>query len=118
MKHVIALAFLAIAGTAFAQPVSLTYPDIVKEARRIERLEGSEYVLSNAVRGSRVRLNLRAFGGGSDSYFVDKKDEIGFICASQSKSFRGGVVEAIVVKHEPGAEGGHFFTLDNCVSAK
>lgn len=105
-------------GRALAQPVSLHYPDIVREARRIEKLEGGEYVISNKVLFHRARLNLRAFGKGSDAFYVDKKDEISFTCAKKSAGFTGGVVEALVVKHEPGAEGSHDYTLDNCRAAK
>ncbi len=121
MKIAITLAGLVSAATvcsAIAQPVSLHYPDIVREARRIEKLEGGEYVISNKVLFHRARLNLRAFGKGSDAFYVDKKDEISFTCAKKSQGFTGGVVEAVIVKHEPGAEGSHDYTLDNCSVAK
>lgn len=120
MKTAVCLVIISIVsiGRAGAEPVSIHYPDILKEARRIEKLEGSEYVISKAVRNHRARLNLRAFGKGSDSYYVDKKDGIAFTCKTKSAGFNGGVVEAVIVKHEAGAEGSNFFELDNCTVTK
>lgn len=87
---------------------------MVDEAHRIEALEGDEYVIAKSVQFQRVRLNLKPFGKGSDALYVKKADEIGFTCVPALKSFRGGWIEARVEKHEPGADGGHFFTLSDC----
>ena len=75
-----ALTTIVTAGSALAQAQPLTYPDIVREARRYEKLELSERVVSNKVLLQKVRLDLRPFDGGSPDFFVNKKDEIGFIC--------------------------------------
>lgn len=107
----------ATVGHALAQPQPIAYSDIVNEARRYEKLEGSERAASPKVLFKKVRLDLKAFGGGSSDYYVSKKDEIGFICQTSSKDFKGGTVEAKVVKHEEGAEGSHFYTLDSCTPA-
>lgn len=97
-----------------AQPVALGYSQVVAEARRIERLEGGEYFISKDVLFKPVRLNLKNFGGGSDAMYVSKPDEIGFVCAPALKKFSGGWIEGRIEKHEPGSEGGHFFTLSGC----
>lgn len=97
-----------------AQPVALGYSQVVAEARRIERLEGGEYIISKDVLFNSVRLNLKSFGGGSDAMYVSKADEIAFVCAPALENFRGGWIEGRIEKHEPGSEGGHFFTLSGC----
>ena len=112
-----AVVSVGVVGAA-AQSVSLSYSDIVRESRRLEKLEGSEYVISPKILGHRVRLNLQAFGRGSDSYYVNKNDEIAFTCRRTAKGFNGGLVEAVITKHEPGAEGSNFFELDNCTNMK
>lgn len=93
---------------------ALEYSQVVAETRRIERLEGSEYVISRNVLFKRVRLNLETFGGGSNALYVKKRDEIGFVCVPALKNFSNGWIEGRVEKHEPGGDGGHFFTLSNC----
>ena len=113
-----ALTTIVTAGSALAQAQPLTYPDIVREARRYEKLELSERVVSNKVLLQKVRLDLRPFDGGSPDFFVNKKDEIGFICAKTSPGFKGGTVTATVTKHEEAEGGSHFYTLDNCTTAK
>lgn len=105
-------------GHALAQTQPLTYPDIVREARRYEKLELSERVVSNKVLLQKVRLDLRPFGAGSRDYYVAKKDEIGFICTNSARGFKGGIVVATITKHEEGAEGSHFYTLDSCTVTK
>lgn len=107
-------ALLACTTVVAAQPVALGYSQVVAEARRIERLEGSEYVISRDVLFKPVRLNLKTFDGGSDAMYVNKPDEIGFVCAPALKKFNGGRIEGRIEKHEPGSEGGHFFTLSGC----
>lgn len=103
-------------GHAIAQQSPLTYPDLVREARKYEKLEGGERVVSNKVMFHTVKLDLKPFGGGSKDYYVKKADEIGFICLTSSPGFKGGTVVAEVVKHEEGAEGSHFYTLKNCTT--
>ena len=107
-------ALLVCTTMVAAQPVALGYSQVVAEARRIERLEGGEYVISKDVLFKPVLLNLKPFGGGSDAMYVSKPDEIGFVCAPALKNFGGGWIEGRVEKHEPGSEGGHFFTLSGC----
>lgn len=107
-------ALVACATMVTAQPVALGYSQVVAEARRIERLEGGEYIISKDVLFKPVRLNLTSFGGGSDAMYVNKPDEIGFVCTPALKDFRGGWIEGRIEKHEPGSEGGHFFTLSGC----
>ena len=104
-------------GHALAQAQPLTYTDIVREARRYEKLEGGERAASPKILFKQVKLELKAFGGGSHDYYVSKKDEIGFICQSPS-GCKGGTVIAKIVKHEEGAEGSHFYTLDSCSVTK
>ena len=119
MKIAIALASLVslvTVGHALAQTAPLTYTDIVREARRYEKLEGSERAASAKILFKQVRLGLKPFSGGSRDFYVSKKDEIGFICQSPT-SFKGGTVIAKIVKHEEGAEGSHFYTLDSCTPA-
>ena len=113
-----ALASLTTAGGALAQSQPLTYSDIVKEARRYEKLELSERVVSNKILLQKVRLDLRPFGGGSRDYYVKKADEIGFICAKSAPGFKGGIVTATITKHEEAEGGSHFYTLDNCTNVK
>lgn len=120
MKISIAIATLTsivTAGSALAQSQPLTYTDIVREARRYEKLELSERVVSNKVLLQKVRLDLRPFGGGSTDFYVSKKDEIGFICTKTAPGFKGGVVTATVTKHEEAEGGSHFYTLDSCTPA-
>ena len=116
----IAIAFVsAIAvGHALAQTPLLSYADIVSEARRYDKLEGSERVISNKILGKKVRLNLQKFGNGSPNFFVKYSDMIGFVCAKKSPEFKGGNVIATITMHEEEAEGGHFYTLDNCSTTK
>ena len=121
MKISIAIAALTSSvtfGSALAQPQSLTYPEIVREARRYEKLELSERIVSNKVLLQKVRVDLKPFGGGSSDYYVKKSDEIGFICARTSPGFKGGSVTATITKHEEAEGGSHFYTLDNCTTAK
>lgn len=105
-------------GHALAQTPPLTYPDIVREARKYEKLEGGERIVSNKVLFHTVKLGLKPFGGGSKDFYVVKRDEIGFICSKTAPSFKGGTVIAEITKHEEGGEGSHFYTLDNCLVAK
>ena len=109
------LAALACATTVVAaQPFPLQYSQMVAETHRLERLEGSEYMISKDLLFKRVRLDLKPFGGGSDALYANKRDEVGFICIPALKGFKGGWVEGRIERHEPGAEGGHFFTLSDC----
>ena len=117
MKIAIAIAALTstvIAGPTLAQATPLAYSDIVKEARRYEKLEGSERVVSNKILGQKVQLDLKPFGKGSPEFYVKKSDEIGFICAKKSPSFKGGNVIATITMHEEAEGASHFYTLDNC----
>ncbi len=121
MKIAICIAaavFTITVGHALAQQAPLTYPDLVREARKYEKLEGGERVVSNKVLFHTVKLDLKPFASGSKDYFVKKSDEMGFICQATSKGFKGGTILAKVIKHEEGAEGSHFYTLDNCLVAK
>ena len=115
----IAIAFVSAlaAGNALAQTPTLTYPDIVKEARRYDKLDGSERVVSNKVLLKKVQLDLKKFGNGSPDFYVRRADMIGFICATSAPNFNGGNVTATITLHEE-AEGGHFYTLDNCAKSK
>ena len=121
-QYTIALASLLAAsvpvGAAQAEQSLLSYEDLVREARRYEKLEGSERTTSGKVLFHKVRLNLKPFAGGSNAFYVVRKDEIGFICEQTTTAFTGGTVEATVTKHEEGAEGSHFHTLSNCAVAK
>lgn len=103
-------------GHALAQQAPLTYTDLVREARKYEKLEGGERVVSNKVMFHTVRLDLKPFTGESKDFYVKKSDEIGFICLTSAPGFKGGTVIAEVVKHEEGAEGSHFYTLKNCTA--
>lgn len=121
MKNAIAIACLVsivTVGHALAQQAPLAYSDLVKEARKYEKLEGGERIVSNKVLFHAVRLDLKPFGAGSKDYYVKKADEIGFICQTSSNGFKGGTVITEVVKHEEGAEGSHFYTLKTCALAK
>ena len=122
MKISLAIATVAaIASTAafsaLAQTAPLTYLDIVKEARRYDKLELSERVVSNKILGQKVRLNLQKFGNGSPNFYVKRSDMIAFVCDKSSPKFKGGEVIATITLHEE-AEGGHFYTLDNCAKTK
>lgn len=113
----VAIAFVSAvaAGNVLAQTPPLSYRDIVSEARRYERLEGSERVISNKILGKKVRLNLQKFGNGSPGFYVKYSDMIGFICAASSPKFSGGAVVSTITMHEEGADGAsHFYTLDSC----
>lgn len=105
-------------GHALAQQAPLVYSDLVKEARKYEKLEGGERIVSNKVMFHTVKLDLKPFGGGSKDYYVKKADEIGFICQTSSTGFKGGTVVATITKHEEGDEGSHFYTLNSCSVAK
>lgn len=110
---------VAIAGQALAQTTTLTYSDIVKEARRYSKLEGSERVISNKILGKKVQLDLKKFGNGSPDFYVRRAEMIGFICSKSSPKFNGGNVIATITLHEEGADGAsHFYTLDNCTTTK
>ena len=114
-----ALTSIVTVGHALAQTAPLTYPDIVKEARRYDKLEGSERVVSNKVLLQKVRLDLKKFGNGSPDFYVKRSDMIGFICSKSAPGFKGGNVTATITMHEEGADGAsHFYTLDNCTTAK
>ena len=119
MKIAICIAALTSIVTvgALAQTAPLTYLDIVKEARRYDNLELSERVVSNKILGQKVRLNLQKFGNGSPNFYVKRSDMIAFVCDKSAPNFKGGNVTATITLHEE-AEGGHFYTLDNCTTAK
>lgn len=112
--NLISLGLLTCTTVVIAQPIALGYSQVVAETRRIERLEASEYVISKNVLFKTVRLNLKTFGGGSNALYVNKHDEIGFICAPTLKNFTSGWLEGRIERHEPGSDGGHFFTLSGC----
>ncbi len=119
MKKTLAFTFLSvITCSAFSTQPMLGYKEMVDETHRIEALEGDEYVIAKSVQFQPVRLNLKSFGKGSDALYVRKTDEIGFVCSPALKNFRAGWVEARVEKHEPGADGGHFFTLSACKAVR
>ena len=66
MKFAIAIASLCslvTVGQAIAQQPPLTYTDLVREARKYEKLEGGERVVSNKVLFHTVRLDLKPFVG-------------------------------------------------------
>ena len=113
-----ALSSIVTVGQALAQTAPLTYLDIVSEARRYDKLEGSERVVSNKVLLQKVRLDLKKFGNGSPDFYVKRSDEIGFICAKSEPGFNGGNVVAQVVKHEEAEGGSHFYTLNYCAKTK
>ena len=122
-EYALALAFLLAAtvpaGHVLAQPAGLlAYRDLVQEARRYEKLEGSERTTSGKVLFHKVRLDLKPFGAGSKDFFVVRRDEIGFVCDKLAPGFKGGTVEATVIRHEEGAEGSHFYVLDRCAALK
>lgn len=119
MKIAILLAALCsiatVSDVAFSQTQPLGYTALKAEARRIDRLEGGEKVISNKVLFAPVRLNLKPFGRGSDALYSTKADEIAFVCApALPPSFRGGWVLGEIDKHESGAEGSTVYTLSNC----
>lgn len=121
MKVAIALALLVSAatlgGAASAQTPPLQYKDLVRDARRVEHLEGGERFVSPKIIYQTVTLDLKPFGQGSKDYYVVKRDEVGFICSTANPGFKGGKVTTRVMKHEEGGEGSHFFTLENCTTA-
>ena len=114
MKTIIAsiAAVLAITTAAWAAPAqqvpaeksTLSYPELVKATDA-----GIPLTLVNR----RVRLDIKPFGRGSDAYYVNKKDTIGFVCKTKAVGFKGGIVEATIVGYENPGEG-EFFTLANC----
>lgn len=109
----------AISNAALCQPPApLEYKNLLAETRRIEKLEGDEYLISNKVLFKQARLNLRPFGRGSDAMYVTKADEVAFVCEPALKNFKGGWVIATVEKHEPGAEGSHLFHMSSCLAEK
>lgn len=118
MKKGITMAILSLvtfAGAAYSQPAPLDYAAIKAEAKRIEKLEGSEYVISSQIQHKTVRLNLKPFGKGADTLFVVKADEVAFVCATGlPKNFKGGWVTGRIEQHEPGPDIGHFYDLSNC----
>ena len=120
--YTIALASLVAAsatvGAAHADQSLLSYKDLVREARRYEKLEGSERAPSGKILFRKVRLDLKPFAAGSKDFYVVRKDEIGFVCEQAASGFKGGTVEATVTKHEEGAEGSHFYSLDRCAAVK
>lgn len=129
VRAVLLSVMLTAGGLAGTQPaVDLAYPDLVREVRRLEPLEGSEYRLSNEVLDQRVRLDVKRFGadrngGGSDdedraAFYVQLDDGLVFTCVPAPVNFRSGVLEARVVRHDPGAASRHFFTLSDCTPAK
>lgn len=119
MKIAICIAAVISAGHALAQAAPLlTYESIVAEARRYDKLEGSERVISSSVFQKMVKLDLKPFGGGSADFYVTKKDEIGFICTKSEPGFAGGVVVAQVTKHQEFEGGSHFYTLNYCTKTK
>jgi hypothetical protein len=120
--YTIALAALLAAsipvGAAQADQPLLSYKDLVREARRYEKLEGSERAPSPKILFRKVRLDLKPFAGGSKDFYVVRKDEIGFVCEQAAPGFTGGTVEATITKHEEGAEGSHFYSLNSCAAVK
>jgi hypothetical protein len=112
-----ALTSIVTVGHALAQTAPLTYPDIVKEARRYDKLEGSERVVSNKVLLKKVQLDLKKFGNGSPDFYVRRADMIAFVCAKSAPGFKGGIVTAMITKHEEAEGSSHFYTLDNCTAA-
>ena len=91
--------------------------EIVKEARRYDKLEGSERVVSNKVLLKKVQLDLKKFGNGSPDFYVRRADMIAFVCAKSAPGFKGGIVTAMITKHEEAEGSSHFYTLDNCTAA-
>ncbi|MCR6480891.1 hypothetical protein NU688_32370 [Variovorax sp. ZS18.2.2] len=89
----------------------MSYVQLKKETWR---LASDRNELVDAVVARRVRLNLRPFGGGSDAFFVDRQDQIGFVCRSKSRGFKGGAVVSVIITYESGGDQGDFFTLDHC----
>lgn len=120
MKIALAIAALIsiTAGHALAQTPPLAYGDIVNEARRYDKLEGSERVVSNKILAKKVRLDLKKFGNGSPDFYVKRSDMIGFICSKSAPGFKGGNVTATITMHEEAEGGSHFYTLDNCTTTK
>lgn len=104
-------------GQAIAQTPLLSYSDIVSEARRYEKLEGSERVVSSKVFQKMVKLDLKKFGNGSSDFYVKRSDMVGFICQKSEPKFNGGTVVGQILKHEE-SEGGHFYTLNYCAKTK
>lgn len=112
------LAASAPAGAAQADQPLLSYKDLVREARRYDKLEGSERAPSAKILFRKVRLDLKPFAAGSKDFYVVRKDEIGFVCEKAAPGFKGGAIEATITKHEEGAEGSHFYSLDRCAAVK
>jgi hypothetical protein len=123
-EYALGMAFLLAAAVpasyVLAQPsaATLSYRDVLREARRYEKLEGSERTTSGKVLFQKVRLDLKPFGAGSKDFYVVRRDEVAFVCEKLASGFKGGTVEAMVVRHEEGAEGSHFFTLESCTAVK
>lgn len=118
MKLVICIAAIVSATAGHAQIYPLSYSDIVSEAHRYEKLEGSERVVSNKILAKKVRLDLKKFGNGSDDFYVRRADMIGFICSKSAPGFKGGTVIATITKHEEAEGGSHFYTLSSCAVTK
>lgn len=111
------LSAVTVANLACAQ-TTLTYTDLVRDARTVEKLEGGERVASPKILFQSVKLDLKPFSKGSKDFYVRKSDEIGFICQTAAPGFKGGAIIGRIVKHEEGAEGSHFFTVENCSATK
>jgi len=106
-------AVLAITTAAWSAPVeqvsaekaTLNYSELVKTTRA---------ATPGVLLDRRVRVNIQPFGRGSDAFYVNEKDMIGFVCNTKSAGFTGGVVEATIIKYENQEDGGEFYTLGNC----
>lgn len=102
--------------TATLKPI--TYAHLRAEVRRISGIDGGDSALSSAIARQPIRLHLKPFGGVSKAFYVSKTDMIGFICDRAEPGFKGGPVDAFVLRHEAGADDGDFFVLDNCTGVK
>lgn len=106
-------AVLAITTAAWSAPVeqvpaekaTLSYKELVKATRA---------ATPSALLDRRVRINIRPFNGGSDAFYVNEKDMIGFVCETKAVGFTGGIVEATIIGYENQEDAGEFFTLRNC----
>jgi hypothetical protein len=102
-------AFLADAAYAQTQASLATYAQVVADTRATS----NEHQLTNKMVARMVALDLVPFGQGSDAFYQrgKKADEIAFTC---SKHYTGGPTQAMIVRTEPGGDGGRFYHLDSC----
>ena len=115
MKTIIAAiaSVLAITTAAWSAPAAqvptekatLSYPELVGATRA---------ATPGTFLDRRVHVNIKPFGRGSDAFYVNEKDMIGFVCNTIAAGFSGGIVEATIIEYENQEDAGEFYALANC----